>query len=218
MVDIDGICMMYRRAHSDRRIFAIIAEVHGLHVLKVKQILIDCRLMSPDGEYNAPARLTGKEKDMSRKINYPTFQWSPKRQKLLADLYQSGKPVTEIAEHFGVDENTIYNGIAKYNITCTQSAPPADVSSSAVSEQIEAGRESVLQVMPTAPDLSVSVNLSDLLHIVVDSANLNNDAMDALTSGNINQCCFELGQQCAMLTEATRLIRKIQDITPAITV
>ena len=208
MIDANNICMMYRMAHSDKNIFSIIAQVHALGITNVKQILIDNKLMSPAGVYNAPMRLTGKEKVMDKKTNSQGFNWSPKRQQLLADMFHSGETVSEIAEHFNIEEERVYKGLDTYNITRKDSYK-------AHSKHSEQANEPVATKSEVVSVNNLHGELEELLHIITDCSKCNVDAMNNFaTLGKFDHGYFELGQQRARLLEAERFIKAILKSSP----
>ena len=97
MIDVDNICMLYRRAYADKNIISIISTVHSLNARQVREILIENKLMTAEGEYIAPVRLTGKEYTMAQ------WKWMPHRKKQYDQLVAEGKSQDEIAEALGCD-------------------------------------------------------------------------------------------------------------------
>ena len=55
------ICAMYRRSYSDPKIIKILADLYMLDADEIKEILKENGLMTEDGKYNAPLRMTGNE-------------------------------------------------------------------------------------------------------------------------------------------------------------
>lgn len=95
MIDVDDICTLYRRAHNDRHIISIICMVHCLHKKQVLDILMEKKLMTAEGKYNAPIRLTGRENSM------PQWKWMPHRKEKFDQMKAEGKSMEEIAKELG---------------------------------------------------------------------------------------------------------------------
>jgi len=95
MIDVDDICMLYRRAHNDKNIINIIATVQGISYDVIRNILIERKLMTAEGKYNAPIRLTGREKIMAQ------WKWMPHRKKQFNQMKAEGKSLEQIAKALG---------------------------------------------------------------------------------------------------------------------
>lgn len=216
-MSIEGdICELVRTSKKKDSAINIACELYGRTRPQVIETLQQFGLMDANGNHIERTRLTGKEITMDqekRKINYPSFAWSPKRKEKLAELYQDGKSVNEIADHFGTDEETVYKAIDKHDLVRTNKRePPAPSAADNVPSKIDLPLK--VYVDRPEPNIHMPSQLEHLLHFVVDAANHNNDAMAALVDKKENEACFELGQQCAKLSEAVNFIRLLINAIP----
>ena len=200
---VDGEICAYVRGCKDK-VFAIgmAATIFGRRREQVITALRAYGLMDENEQYIEPVRLTGLEDAMEkRKINYPSFQWSPKRQKTLTEFYQEGATVQDIASHFGTDEDTVYKAINKYNLVRVthESSQEADAP---VTYSIKPTLEKV------SPDMAAGEKkrLQRLRHLGGYANSLQKDAVRLFLDDRCHEAFYALGKQELILNELNGII------------
>lgn len=155
-------------------------------------------LVDDNGQYIEPVRLTGKEATVEKKkINYPNFRWSAERQKTLAELYQAGTLVPEIAAHFNTDEDTVYKAINKYNLVQVSHKPVTETAAP--------------EPHSTPPGASVRERkqLLRLRHLGGYANSLQRDAVRLFLDDRCHEAFYALGKQELILNELNGIIAEV---------